>query len=305
MRTFTKTDSARPYAITIEALGLRWLAEAMPHGGTPIVPVVECEPGRMTLVEVPNGRPTRQAAYQFGQTLAVTHAAGAPAFGCPPPGWEGDGVIGRMELPLRQPPAGTVYQTDTPDSSAAEPSFTGGVDVAGRSWGEFFAIDRILPCLPAALRNGSLTRSDAAVVEEVCERLQAGVWDAPQPRLVRGPVARIHGDLWSGNVLWARRDDIDWAEPLPQKVSDGVVGVLIDPAAQGGHAETDLAFLEVFGQSFVGDIYDGYNSVSPLAEGWEQRRRVHQLYLLALHAAIFGGSYGPETVQTARQCLRL
>ena len=143
------------------------------------------------------------------------------------------------------------------------------------------------------------------MVEEVCERLQAGYWDAPQPRLVRGPVARIHGDLWSGNVLWARREDIEWAEPLPQNVSDGVVGILIDPAAQGGHAETDLAFLEVFGQSFLGDIYDGYNSVSPLAEGWEQRRRVHQLYLLALHAAIFGGAYGQETVQTARQCLRL
>ena len=87
MRTFTKTDSARPYAIEIEALGLHWLAEAMPYGGTPIVPVLHSEPGRMTLVEVPNGRPTRQAAYQFGQTLAVTHAAGAPTFGCPPPGW--------------------------------------------------------------------------------------------------------------------------------------------------------------------------------------------------------------------------
>ena len=283
MRIFTKTDPHRPHAIKCEALGLKWLAEAMPHGGAPVVPVLDYQPGIMTLVEIPNGRPTRHAAYQFGQTLAVTHAAGAPSFGCPPPGWEGDGVIGRMELPLRQTSEETL----------------------NRTWGEFFAEDRILPCLPVARNNRSLSADDVSIIEEVCKRLADGHWDAPQPGLVHGPVARIHGDLWSGNVLWARREDIPWTNPLPDNVTDPIVGVLIDPAAQGGHSETDLAFLEVFGQSFLEDIYAGYNSVSPLADGWEERRCVHQLYLLALHAAIFGGSYGPETMFTARQCLRL
>ena len=41
------------------------------------------------------------------------------------------------------------------------------------------------------------------------------------------PPARIHGDLWSGNVVWS---------------SDGVAW-LVDPAAHGGHRETDLAML--------------------------------------------------------------
>ena len=42
--------------------------------------------------------------------------------------------------------------------------------------------------------------------------------------------ARLHGDLWAGNLLWT---------------ADG--GVLIDPAAHGGHRETDLAMLALFG----------------------------------------------------------
>ena len=44
------------------------------------------------------------------------------------------------------------------------------------------------------------------------------------------PPSRIHGDLWAGNVLWS-----------------GEAGWLIDPAAHGGHRETDLATLALFG----------------------------------------------------------
>ena len=40
--------------------------------------------------------------------------------------------------------------------------------------------------------------------------------------------ARIHGDLWSGNVMWTA--DSGQSE-----------AVLIDPAAHGGHREEDLA----------------------------------------------------------------
>ena len=45
------------------------------------------------------------------------------------------------------------------------------------------------------------------------------------------PPARLHGDLWGGNVL-AARDGRPW---------------LIDPAAHGGHREVDLAMLRLFG----------------------------------------------------------
>src|SRR6478752_4834379 len=52
----------------------------------------------------------------------------------------------------------------------------------------------------------------------------AGTFDSAEP------ASRLHGDLWSGNVLWTARE-----------------AVLIDPAAHGGHRETDLAMLALFG----------------------------------------------------------
>ena len=58
----------------------------------------------------------------------------------------------------------------------------------------------------------------------VCDRI-ADLAGPPEPP------ARLHGDLWSGNVLWGR-DGAAW---------------LIDPAAYGGHREVDLAMLQLFG----------------------------------------------------------
>ena len=40
--------------------------------------------------------PERTAAEDFGRALAVTHAAGAAAYGQPPDGWAGDGYIGNQ-----------------------------------------------------------------------------------------------------------------------------------------------------------------------------------------------------------------
>ena len=80
-----------------------------------------------------------------------------------------------------------------------------------------------------------------------------------------------------------------------------VVGVLIDPLAQGAHAETDLAALSVFGQRHLDRIYAGYDEVSPLAAGWRERVGLHQLHMLIIHAFLFGGSYGAETASVARR----
>ena len=80
-----------------------------------------------------------------------------------------------------------------------------------------------------------------------------------------------------------------------------VVGVLIDPAAQGGHAETDLAELGVFSQPHLDQVYAGYEEVSALAAGWRERVGAHQLHMLIIHAALFGGGYGAQTVATARR----
>jgi fructosamine-3-kinase len=90
------------------------------------------------------------------------------------------------------------------------------------------------------------------------------------------PPARLHGDLWWGNVI----------------AVDGVP-VLIDPAVYGGHREVDLAMLALFG-GVSPTLVDAYCEAFPLAEGWRDRVGLWQLYPLAAHAALFGGGYGAQ-----------
>jgi len=93
------------------------------------------------------------------------------------------------------------------------------------------------------------------------------------------PPARLHGDLWWGNVCAAA------GEP-----------VLIDPAVYGGHREIDLAMLALFGE-LPDALVDAYQEVWPLAAGWRERLRLHQAYPLAVHAVLFGGGYGGDVAR--------
>jgi fructosamine-3-kinase len=127
--------------------------------------------------------------------------------------------------------------------------------------------------------------------ERVAARVASGAFDAPQPGLLSAvgtAVARIHGDLWSGNLMW----DADPANP--------VGAVLIDPMAHGGHAETDLAMLALFGCPHLDRIVAAYNEVSPLADGWRERVPLHQLAPLLHHCALFGRSYVGAALEAAR-----
>ena len=117
-------------------------------------------------------------------------------------------------------------------------------------------------------------------------------FDHDQPRLVEDAknrhnnvgAARTHGDLWSGNVMWTPGS-----------------AVLIDPAAQGGHAEEDLAALAVFGCPHLERILAAYDEASPLADGWRERVALHQAHIMMIHCAVFGRAYVPDAVAIARR----
>ncbi|WP_127130058.1 fructosamine kinase family protein [Georgenia sp. SYP-B2076] len=276
MTRFRKGDHGDPATVRFEAAGLRWLGEAVPGGGAAVVEVLAEGPGWLETRRVSEGRPDAAAAEDFGRAVARTHAAGAPHFGAPPAGWSAEGFMGRAPLPLR----------------AAAP--------AGRdSWGRFYAEERILPYLAAATANGSIDSAGARTVERCAARVADGALDAPQPGLVRGAVARVHGDLWSGNVLWARDGAGTSDRARPGEPGHGVVATLIDPAAHGGHAESDLAQLALFGAPHLDRILGAYAEASPPAPGWRERVGLHQLHMLVVHAALFGGPYGAQTVRTA------
>lgn len=290
--SFTKRASKR--ATAAEAAGLADLARAARAGGAPVVRLLRATATSLDTARLSSATASPAAAEEFGRRLAATHAfcpEGSRGFGQAPAGLvnaggaASDGVMGAAALPLVGP----------------------GLS---RRFGEFYAQDRLLPYLADARRNGSIGSEGTAVLERLTERLNDGEFDAPQPVSVQTDAALLHGDLWAGNVMWASRESAETAaEGLsPSEAAanarnrrDDVVGVLIDPACHGGHAESDLAQLTVFGAPFVDRIYSAYNEVSPLADGWRERVGLHRLHILIVHAALFGGGYGRQTVDEARR----
>jgi fructosamine-3-kinase len=239
-----------------EGAGLEWLAAAQ---GVPVPAVFAALPQLLALEWVEPGEPTRGAARRFGAGLAALHAAGAPAFGSPRPGYIG-------ALPL-------------------DPTTATG------PWPPWFAQARLAPYLRLSADNGALDSADVRAVE----RLLAGIDSYAGPP---EPPARIHGDLWPGNLLWAAGPGVRDREDGDR--TDGEVW-LIDPAAQGGHRETDLATLALFGGApYLDEILAGYQEVAPLADGWRDRVPLHQLHLLLVHTALFGGSYRPAVMSAVR-----
>lgn len=252
VETFRKArPDAPPGFFATEAAGLRWIAVP---GGPRVAEVLDVGPAHLDLTRVAPARPTPAAARDLGRRLAVMHDAGAPAFGALPPDADGTGYFGPLDDPLEL------------------------VSGAWDDWPSFYAQARLRPVVAQGRERGVLTGPDADAVERVCARLPdlAGAAAGEPP-------ARLHGDLWSGNVLWAAGPD----EPG----TDGVEAVLVDPAAHGGHRECDLAMLALFGAPHLDAILAGYADVHPLTPGWRDRVALHQLYPLAVHAVLFGGGY--------------
>lgn len=249
-----------------EAAGLRWLAEAERAGGARIARVIAVDRSRLEVERIDEAAPSASAARAFGRALARTHAAGAPWWGCPPKGWPGSATVGRSRTPL-------VLDHGT----------------APGAWGEFYGEYRIDAFSRRLRERGEIDAAEAGVFDRLIERLARGDLDAPQPRLVRAAghdVARLHGDMWSGNVLY----------------DGGPTGAaLIDPMAHGGHAETDLATLAFFGFPHLEDVYAGYDEASPLADGWRERIGLHELGVAIMHAYLFGGSYMAASLRLARR----
>ena len=236
-------DGAQAAAFAAEANGLRWLAEA---SAVPVPVVLGVDENLLVIELLPAGGPTRDAAEDFGASLARMHAAGAPSFGAPWPGYI-------ASLPLANTP--------------------------GTEWGSWYAEHRLVPYLRMAHDHGALSGADVSLVETVAGRI--GELAGPPE-----PPSRIHGDLWSGNVLWS-----------------GGRGWLIDPAAHGGHRETDLAMLALFGAPHLDLIMRAYAEAAPLADGYQGRVPLHQMHPLLVHVCLFGGSYTGQLRAAARAAL--
>ena len=207
------------------------------------VPGVLAVTGDGLLLEwVEPGRLDAAGEEELGRGLAALHRSGAPRHGWVP--WDAEELqLGPLRLPA----------TDE------------------GSWARFYARCRLEPLIERA----GLSASGRRAVEHVCEHIEDLAGPAEPP-------ARLHGDLWTGNVH-AGADGRPW---------------LVDPAAHGGHREVDLAMLSLFGSPSA-RFRAAYAEAHPLADGHEERVELWQLFPLLVHAVLFGGSYAASAERAA------
>jgi fructosamine-3-kinase len=229
-----------------EAAGLRWLRAA---AAVPVPEVIVDLDELLALEWIDQGEPTVEGAERLGRGLARLHRAGAGAFGAVD-GLATDAFIGSLPM------------DNTPSPGP---------------WPAWFAERRLLPYLRRSVDRHAFMPSDVTVIERVIDRID--VYGGAEPP------ARIHGDLWPGNVVWSA-DHRGW---------------LVDPAAHGGHRETDLALLALWGGvAHVDRVIAAYDEEWPLADGWRDRIPLHQLYLLLVHTALFGSGYRVPVLAAVR-----
>ena len=127
-----------------------------------------------------------------------------------------------------------------------------------RNWPEFWADNRLLPFC------SGLAPELAHRVEALCGALPNLLPAQPRPAL-------LHGDLWTGNVLFG---------------PDGTAH-MIDPACYYGHGEVDLAMLHLFATPDAA-FQAAYGA---LQAGWQVRRPIYALWPALVHLRLFGDSY--------------
>lgn len=194
---------------------------------------------------------TRRNAHfdeDFGRGLAQLHRSGAASFGL-----ARDNYLGTLVQP----------------------------NGARSDWATFYAEQRLTPLYQRVKQQGLC---DAALQRDLERLLEA------LPRLTgpAEPPNRLHGDLWSGNVMSDEKG----------------APVLVDPAVYGGHREVDLAMLKLFGAPSP-DFFAAYDEAYPRAHGHEHRVALYQLYPLLFHLSMFGASYRTQLADTLRSALRV
>jgi fructosamine-3-kinase len=171
---------------------------------------------------------------RLGRALAALHRFGAPGFGL-----DHDNFIGRL-----------------PQSNTPAPT-----------WQEFYRARRLEPQVRLARGAGLCSSAMSRGFDRLFSVLEQRVGPAEPP-------ARLHGDLWGGNVIG----------------DETGVACLIDPAVYGGHREVDLAMMRLF-DGFGHHVFAAYEEAWPLSPGHEDRVPLYQLYFLMVHVNLFGGSY--------------
>ncbi len=147
------------------------------------------------------------------------------------------------------------------------------------AWPLFFARQRLVPQIALARQNGHPGKL-IADGERLAEKLPALFVDY-QPQ-----ISLLHGDLWHGNAA----------------LDESGMLALFDPAVYFGDREADLAMSELFG-GIPDRFYAAYRNAWPLADGFEQRKTLYNLYHVLNHLNLFGSAYLHQAERMIRTML--
>lgn len=134
------------------------------------------------------------------------------------------------------------------------------------SWTDFYIQQRLSPLVQKAYDNKLMSST-------LLNRMEALYRQLPEI-IIEDQPALLHGDLWGGNFM----------------VGEDGKACIFDPAVYFGHREIDIAMTDLFG-GFDKQFYHYYNEAFPMADGWEKRLGIYQLYPLLVHVNLFGAGY--------------
>ena len=146
------------------------------------------------------------------------------------------------------------------------------------NWPEFYAERRIWTLVQQIKTTRGLSSEELKIYEKLVGRIPALLAHQPVPSL-------IHGDLWSGNYMYAENGP-----------------ALIDPACSYADREMELGMMQLFG-GFGSRVWDAYQDEFPLPQEWQQRNRLYQLYHVLNHYLLFGVSYREQALEIAKEYL--
>ncbi|QOP41322.1 fructosamine kinase family protein [Sulfurimonas marina] len=139
-------------------------------------------------------------------------------------------------------------------------------NVLSKDWGSFFVEYRLAYQI-SLIQNGEVQKIFLALLQNNKAKLQDFLNEyTKHPSL-------IHGDLWSGNVLYDKENV--W---------------LIDPAVYFADREVDLAMSEMFG-GFSSVFYESYEKAYPKSKAYETKKIIYNLYHYLNHYNLFGSGY--------------
>lgn len=134
------------------------------------------------------------------------------------------------------------------------------------NWGQFF-MDQRLSFQVKLIKDRQIRSEFESILESTYKTLAAFLNETSlHPSLV-------HGDLWSGNVLFDQ--ERVW---------------LIDPAVYFADREVDIAMSEMFG-GFSPNFYQAYQETYPLSPHYPVKKDIYNLYHYLNHYNLFGESY--------------